>query len=53
MPEARNLDSLASSLEIGENRDQFLEFIRGLLRWIPEERLNSHEAFAHPWVSGS
>ena len=52
MPTGRTLDSLATSLE-GEDRDEFLDLVRGLLRWLPEERLNSHEAFSHPWVSGS
>lgn len=52
LPKERNIESLATSLEEGEDRDQFLDFIRGLLRWLPEERLNSYEAFTHPWISG-
>ncbi|KAI5863435.1 kinase-like protein [Durotheca rogersii] len=53
IPTERNLDSLATSLEEGKDRDEFLDLVRGLLRWLPEERLNSYEAFSHPWVSGS
>ncbi|KAL5315917.1 hypothetical protein ACEPPN_016791 [Leptodophora sp. 'Broadleaf-Isolate-01'] len=53
IPMGRNLESLAKSLEEGKDRDEFLDLVRGLLRWLPEERLNSYEAFSHPWVSGS
>jgi serine/threonine protein kinase len=49
----RNLESLATSLEEGKDRDGFLDLVRGLLRWLPEERFNSYEAFSHPWISGS
>ncbi|KAI1380097.1 hypothetical protein F4677DRAFT_251131 [Hypoxylon crocopeplum] len=47
IPMGRTLDSLTTSLE-GEDRDKFLDLVRGLLRWLPEERLNSYEAFSHP-----
>ncbi|KAK2590102.1 hypothetical protein QQS21_012220 [Conoideocrella luteorostrata] len=47
----RTLDSLPKSSE-GGDKDVFLDLIRGLLRWLPEERLNSYEAFSQPWVSG-
>ncbi|KAI2602112.1 kinase-like protein [Hypoxylon sp. NC1633] len=53
VPTGRNLESLATSLEAGKDRDGFLDLVRGLLRWLPEERLNSYEAFSHPWVSES
>ncbi|KAH9215961.1 kinase-like protein [Leptodontidium sp. 2 PMI_412] len=53
IPVGRNLESLAKSLEEGKDRDEFLDLVRGLLRWLPEERLSSYEAFSHPWVSGS
>ncbi|KAI0134009.1 CMGC protein kinase [Xylariales sp. AK1849] len=51
IPETRTLDSLATSLEEGKDRDAFLDLIRRLLCWLPEERLNSYDAFTHPWIS--
>jgi len=53
LPKRRTLQSRATSLDKGENRDKFLDLIQGLLCWLPEERLNPHEAFIHPWVQGS
>ncbi|XXH04300.1 hypothetical protein Hte_010714 [Hypoxylon texense] len=53
IPKKRTLDSLVTSLEEGKDRDEFLDLVQGFLRWLPEERLNSYEAFSHPWVSGS
>ncbi|KXJ91807.1 kinase-like protein [Microdochium bolleyi] len=41
---------LEGSLE-GEDKKRFLDFIRGLLRWLPEERLDSYQILMHPWVS--
>ncbi|KAH7014406.1 kinase-like protein [Microdochium trichocladiopsis] len=52
IPEERTLESLETMLQ-GEEREQFLDLIRGLLCWRPEERLSSVEAFAHPWMSNA
>ncbi|KAF5719408.1 serine threonine kinase [Fusarium globosum] len=45
------LKSLETNLS-GEDRDQFLGFLAGTLTWLPEDRLNSAEAYFHPWLRG-
>lgn len=49
IPAERTLESLAISLE-GDDKAEFLRFIRALLRWIPEERLTTAQAYSHPWL---
>ncbi|KAI1063423.1 hypothetical protein LB506_012808 [Fusarium annulatum] len=43
------LKSLETNL-CGIDRDQFLDFLAGTLTWLPEDRLNSAEAYFHPWL---
>ncbi|KAI1338589.1 kinase-like protein [Xylariaceae sp. FL0016] len=50
IPMERTLDSLAIAVEEGKDKDNFLDFVRGVLRWGPEERLHTSDSFAHPWV---
>ncbi|VTT76303.1 unnamed protein product [Fusarium fujikuroi] len=50
LPEG-GLKSLKTNLS-GEDRDQFLGFLTGTLTWLPEDRLNSAEAYFHPWLRG-
>lgn len=30
----------------------FLEFIRSMLRWVPEERKRARELLEDPWLKG-
>ncbi|KAH8585940.1 kinase-like domain-containing protein [Bisporella sp. PMI_857] len=48
LPE-KTLESLANNLA-GNDRDQFLDFVRCLLCWLPEERLTAGQAYYHPWL---
>jgi hypothetical protein len=50
IPTERTLVSLEGSFE-GEGKSQFLNFIRSLLRWLPEERATTDQAWSHPWVA--
>lgn len=49
IPHQWALENLESSL-VGTERAKFLEYIRGFLRWIPEDRMTAAEAYMHPWL---
>ena len=34
----------------GEEQQQFLDFIKSMLCWLPEERLSARELLEHPWL---
>ena len=51
LPPERKLETLVSRVE-GEDKDMFLNFIKRLLAWYPEDRPTSMEAFFHPWLRG-
>ncbi|KAI6765671.1 hypothetical protein HG530_006741 [Fusarium avenaceum] len=51
LPPRTDIKSLETNLS-GEDRDKFLDFISGVLTWLPEDRLNSFEAYFHPWLRG-
>ncbi|KAJ8462287.1 hypothetical protein ONZ51_g10998 [Trametes cubensis] len=44
-----SLELLENSLE-GENKAQFLDFVRRMLKWDPEERHTAHELLQDPWL---
>jgi len=35
----------------GEKKEQFLNFIRSMLRWDPNDRLTARELFDDPWLN--
>lgn len=37
----------------GEEKRQFLIFVRSMLRWFPEERRRAVELLADPWLEGA
>lgn len=37
----------------GADKEQFLNFIRSMLRWLPEERKRASELLADPWLEGA
>jgi serine/threonine-protein kinase SRPK3 len=49
LPTEKTLESLANTV-VGDDRDQFLNFVRCLLCWLPEERLTAGQAYYHPWL---
>jgi serine/threonine-protein kinase SRPK3 len=51
LPSKGELESLETNLS-GEDRDKFLDFLACVLTWLPEDRLNSAEAYFHPWLRG-
>ncbi|KAK2692682.1 hypothetical protein QWA68_007414 [Fusarium oxysporum] len=51
LPSEGELKSLDTNLS-GEDRDKFLDLLACVLTWLPEDRLNSPEAYFHPWLRG-
>lgn len=35
----------------GENKHRFLDFVRSILRWLPEERKSATELLKDPWLN--
>ncbi|OAA66945.1 Protein kinase-like domain protein [Niveomyces insectorum RCEF 264] len=52
IPEGRTVETLLTPhQEHDDERARFLEFVRALLRWVPEERLTAEQALSHPWLT--
>ncbi|KIH93985.1 protein kinase [Sporothrix brasiliensis 5110] len=51
VPEGVSFETLAKKLQ-GNEKTAFVDFVRSLLRWLPEDRPLSVQAFSHPWVQG-
>ncbi len=51
LPTDLSLESLITTLE-GEDKELFLNFLSGLLCWLPEERLTTLQAYCHVWLRG-
>jgi serine/threonine protein kinase len=49
-PKDFNLESTVTSLE-GDERDEFLNFVRKMLRWLPEKRPTAKELIDDPWLN--
>jgi serine/threonine protein kinase len=45
-----SLEERVSVLE-GEEKELFLDFIRSMLRWRPEDRKSATELLKHPWMA--
>lgn len=45
-----SLDDLEEYLE-GENKKMFMQFMRKMLQWDPEERLSAGELLMDPWLN--
>jgi hypothetical protein len=37
----------------GESKEQFLTFIRSMLRWLPEKRKSAAELLKDPWLENA
>jgi serine/threonine-protein kinase SRPK3 len=44
-----SLERLADGLE-GEDKHGYLEFLKRILRWLPEERPTAEELIFDPWL---
>ncbi|KAF4442545.1 hypothetical protein F53441_11706 [Fusarium austroafricanum] len=51
LPSQKDLKSLDTNLS-QQDREKFLDFLSCVLTWLPEDRLNSFEAYFHPWLRG-
>jgi serine/threonine-protein kinase SRPK3 len=49
LPTEKTLQSLSHTLA-KDDKEQFLNFVQCLLRWLPEERLTAGQAYYHPWL---
>ncbi|EUC50082.1 hypothetical protein COCMIDRAFT_83008 [Bipolaris oryzae ATCC 44560] len=47
-----SLEESVSSLD-GEAKEQFLNFIRSMLKWLPEKRKQASELLKDPWMAGA
>ncbi|KAH7085434.1 kinase domain-containing protein [Paraphoma chrysanthemicola] len=48
-PEGLTLESSEENLD-GKEKEAFLEFVRYMLRWKPEDRMTAKELLDHPWL---
>lgn len=46
---AVSLDSLEQRLSGGEKED-FIRFMKCMLKWLPEERMTAKQLLQHPWL---
>ncbi len=47
-----SLEAAETRLE-GKSKDQFLAFMRSMLKWSPSERKTARELLEDPWLNGS
>jgi serine/threonine protein kinase len=45
------LEELETRLE-GEEKERFLDLIRSMIQWRPEDRKSAGELLKHPWFDG-
>ncbi|KAK3324416.1 kinase-like domain-containing protein [Cercophora scortea] len=50
IPEGMSLEASEENLE-GENKRMFLNFMRGMLQWRPEDRKTAKELLDDPWLN--
>lgn len=53
VPTDRTLETLATKLEDDKEMDLLINFMTGLLDWLPEELMDSFEMFSHLWITPS
>jgi len=49
IPQNMSLDRSEENLE-GKRKEEFLEFIRGMLQWRPEDRKTAKQLLDDPWL---
>lgn len=50
IPQGNSLDT-AERVLAGRNKAMFLEFVRGMLAWRPEDRKTARELLEDPWLN--
>lgn len=50
IPTDRTFEALVTKPFNEEERELFINFISGLLWWLPEERMDSLKVFSHLWI---
>lgn len=50
VPEGDSLEK-AEQFLTGRNKAMFLDFVRGVLAWRPEDRKTAAELLQHPWLT--
>jgi serine/threonine-protein kinase SRPK3 len=52
IPQGLTLEGSEENLD-GEKKEKFLQFVRCMLQWRPEDRWTAKELLGHPWVKGN
>ena len=50
VPEGMSLEQSEGFLE-GKNKEMFLNFVRGMLQWRPEDRKTARQLLKDPWLN--
>ena len=51
VPQGTSLEQSEEFLE-GKNKEMFLNFVRGMLQWRPEDRKTARQLLKDPWLNG-
>ncbi|KAI9748418.1 MAG: hypothetical protein M4579_007232, partial [Chaenotheca gracillima] len=51
IPSSKCLEESVPSIQDAEEKSQFLKFVKGMLRWVPEERKTASELLEDPWLA--
>lgn len=52
IPQGLTLERSEENLD-GEEKEGFLQFMRCMLQWRPEDRWTAKELLGHPWMRGN
>jgi serine/threonine protein kinase len=52
IPQDLTLEKSEENLD-GEEKEEFLQFVRCMLQWRPEDRWTAKELLGHPWMRGT
>lgn len=52
IPQGLTLERSEKNLD-GEKKEEFLQFVRCMLQWRPEDRCTAKELLGHPWMRGN
>ena len=51
IPQGLTLENSEENLD-GEKKEEFLQFVRCMLQWRPEDRWTAEKLLKHPWMKG-
>jgi serine/threonine-protein kinase SRPK3 len=52
IPQGLTLEGSEENLD-GEKKEEFLQFVRCMLQWRPEDRWTANELLGHSWMRGN